>query len=105
MNTGCKINREQRDALLRLYVKGGFKAIEETAAQLGVTPKYIANVASTEGLRREKAGRCTQTENDPRWEWARQRGAGQHEGQGFPFRSQSQCPRLAAVRLDCSSLA
>lgn len=69
MNTKTRIPRDKRDELLVIYMAGGIKALREPAAAAGVTPKYIANVASFLGMTRHKKpdGTSTRTGDDPRW--------------------------------------
>lgn len=73
MNTKTRIPREKRDELLAIYMAGGIKALKVPAASAGVTPKYIANVASFLGMTRHKRAdhTSTRTGDDPRWERAK----------------------------------
>lgn len=68
-----KVPADQRLALVQLYMESGMKGVEPMCRELGITAKYVANLASVMGLHRRKdnPGRSLQTENDPRWARAR----------------------------------
>ncbi|MCK1322123.1 hypothetical protein IVA94_14725 [Bradyrhizobium sp. 156] len=73
MNTNTRIPIAQRDELIAIYMAAGMKAVEEKAAEDGVTGKYVANAAHFKGLIRHRRadGTSSRTGNDPRWERAK----------------------------------
>lgn len=79
MNKSCfKIPADRRDALVQLYLSGGQKAVEPLCREMGVSPKYAANLAAAMGLHRHKnngAVTSTRSQDDARWARARAVGA------------------------------
>ena len=81
-----KITLEQAQKLLDHYLEHGAEATEPLCAELGVSPRYPASMASVYGKRRPKYRKGTkyknqppqkclsQDWNDPRWQWAIERG-------------------------------
>jgi hypothetical protein len=72
MNFRTKLSKRKRDELMAIYAEHGMKGVEPHAKRAGVTAKHIANISSDAGYRRNPNKR--QTEQDPRWAWAKQRG-------------------------------
>lgn len=68
-----KINKQQREELVRVYLEGGINAAGPLAETLGVSKKYPGILAITSGRRRK--GYAARDTNDPRWKWAIERGA------------------------------
>jgi hypothetical protein len=71
MNIGCfKIPADRREWLVQIYLEGGQKAVEPLCRELGVSPKYAANLAAAMGLHRHKDNgtpTSTRSADDPRW--------------------------------------
>lgn len=75
---------EQREEILYAYLTDGPKVAGELSVKLGLAYHYARRLASSRGLsvgsfrsiRRPRAGRVDRpVDNDPRWNWAIERGA------------------------------
>lgn len=73
MNRRTRLTKDQRAELVGVYTQDGMKGVEALARRYGVTAKHVANIASDMGIRRQPNRR--QTEQDPRWSWAIERGS------------------------------
>jgi hypothetical protein len=74
---GPKLTQAQRQQLLASYLEHGFHATRPLAESFGVRAKYLALLARNNGHlnnygRGDRA--VVRTENDPRWQWAIERG-------------------------------
>jgi hypothetical protein len=73
VNKRTRLTEGQRAELVEIYTRDGMNGVEALARRYGVTAKHVANIASDMGIRRQPNRR--QTEQDPRWSWAIERGA------------------------------
>jgi hypothetical protein len=79
MKRGPKLSATQRQQLLTRYLEHGFHATRPLAESFGVQAKYLAQLARSNGhvnnyRRGDPAVVRKPTENDPRWQWAIERG-------------------------------
>jgi hypothetical protein len=77
MKRGPKLTQAQRRQLLTCYLEHGFHATRPLAESFGVRARYLAQLARNNGhvnnyRRGDRA--VVRTGNDPRWQWAIERG-------------------------------
>jgi hypothetical protein len=74
-----RLNPAQLKKLLTVYHKVGTDDARKLAARMGVTPNHLRKLAWKNGVRArmpegERWRPSHAVDNDPRWEWAKQRG-------------------------------
>lgn len=80
---GCgqhKLTPEKRAHLLKIYIEKGFYAAKPVAESYGISPRYLAKMARKNGYFNNFQSKYPtaiprQKWTDPRWQWARERGA------------------------------
>jgi hypothetical protein len=75
-----RMTAAERDQLVITYLETGSDAARAMAIDLGVSPRYVAKLLRQRGIdnttkRGAKMGRPRDDKDDPRWQWAIQRGA------------------------------
>jgi hypothetical protein len=77
MSKPFKLSDGERAELLAKYMDGGRKAILADCKRPGIHRSYVQKLACKEGLsrRKHKPNVSFYGESDPRWEWAKKRGA------------------------------